>query len=69
MGTEISFSTNLELLNLFCYVFYNWFLILSVVNLITEKIYIIENKKNWYFPNLWNSIVVLKEWQSHLKDD
>lgn len=45
MGTEISFSTNLELLNLFCYVFYNWFLILSVVNLITEKIYIIENKK------------------------
>lgn len=69
MGTEISFSTNLELLNLFCYVFYNWFLILSVVNLITEKIYIIENKKNWYFPNLWNGIVVLKEWQSHLKDD
>lgn len=69
MGTEISFSTNLELLNLFCYVFYNWFLILSVVNLITEKIYIIENKKKWYFPNLWNSIVVLKEWQSHLKDD
>lgn len=43
MGTEISFSTNLELLNLFCYVFYNWFFILSVVNLITEKIYIIEN--------------------------
>lgn len=50
MGTKISFSTNLELLNLFCYVFYNWFLILSVVNLITEKIYIIENKKKLIFP-------------------
>lgn len=45
MGTEISFSTKFELLNLFCYVFYNWFLILSVGNLITEKIYIIDKKK------------------------
>lgn len=49
--------------------FYNWFLILSVVNLITDKIYIIDKKKNGYFPNLWNSIAVLKEWETPLKEE